>query len=728
MSKDKFKKQKFIPLLKTLTKLWSKIPLKGKVSKFFKVALNKLGDSGKYLCNINIQKRLIGSFVLISVFLLTFTGFIAYQMSSAAIKSKTDASTEQIMNLVSGNINSVKGDIQEKLNGVATSSSIRDSLDTFMNATPIDKARIQQELMIELKTAFGAVDQVKVSCIASTDGKTIIHGSDAVRAYYPNSIKDLSNQAQKNGNKVFWSIQELDSVTSSNNTYLLATRTIRSTSGRFEGLLSIALYSDKLSSITNNINLGEGSSVLMLDSNGKVVSSSDVTAFGKPYKDPKMIQKIQDKTSSDSNNGSYKFDYKINNVFSKVTVAKIEGSDWYVIGAVPYSYLNKETNSIGFFILILGLLSILPTLILSYIIAKSIDLPLKKLVGFMKEAKNGNLALDIDYKGKDEIGDVFSNFGEMLSNIKSLITKVNVSSRNVLDNAEKISYSAEQSYIASEQVATTVQQIAKGSTEQAGEIGECVSNMNKLSEGINIVGNEMNSVADVVDNTQKLSEEALVAVKSLNDKALETRSVSEKIVVDINDLNINMKEIKKVVKVIVSIAEQTNLLSLNAAIEAARAGAAGRGFAVVADEVKKLADQSKEASITINNIINNIQHKTDLTVIAANNASTIIKQEMDAVVETDNAFRIIYGAMEGISKQMKNFEDSTKEILLSKDKTLESIENISAVAEESAATAEEVSASTQEQISGSEELSNFAKNLNEMASELTNAISLFKIE
>ena len=80
-----------------------------------------------------------------------------------------------------------------------------------------------------------------------------------------------------------------------------------------------------------------------------------------------------------------------------------------------------------------------------------------------------------------------------------------------------------------------------------------------------------------------------------------------------------MKEIRKIVKLIVAIAEQTNLLSLNATIEAARAGEAGRGFAVVADEVKKLADQSKEASIMINNIINKINNKTENTRITSYN-------------------------------------------------------------------------------------------------------------
>ena len=112
-----------------------------------------------------------------------------------------------------------------------------------------------------------------------------------------------------------------------------------------------------------------------------------------------------------------------------------------------------------------------------------------------------------------------------------------------------------------------------------------------------------------------------------------------------------MKEIQNITKVIVGISEQTNLLALNAAIEAARAGAAGKGFAVVADEVKKLAHQSKSASITIDEIINKVKKKTELTVNDANNASTIIAKQMDAVKETDNSFKTIFNSMAGISNK-----------------------------------------------------------------------------
>ena len=169
------------------------------------------------------------------------------------------------------------------------------------------------------------------------------------------------------------------------------------------------------------------------------------------------------------------------------------------------------------------------------------------------------------------------------------------------------------------------------------------------------------------------------------------------------------------------------MLSLNAAIEAARAGEAGRGFAVVAEEVKKLADQSKDASIMINNIINAIQYKTEQTVSEANDTSEIIQEQMTAVTQTDTAFNTISKSMREISAYMKNMGDSVRSMVTLKEKTLSSIENISAVSEEAASTSQEVSASTEEQMASAEILTNLSKEMNKMAAELGAAVSLFKI-
>jgi methyl-accepting chemotaxis protein len=237
----------------------------------------------------------------------------------------------------------------------------------------------------------------------------------------------------------------------------------------------------------------------------------------------------------------------------------------------------------------------------------------------------------------------------------------------------------------------------------------------------------MDAAIDVVKKTQAMSSDMQVSVELLNEKALKTNEATDKIVNEIFTLNEYMKEIKNIVDMIVAIAEQTNLLSLNAAIEAARAGEAGRGFAVVAEEVRTLADQSKNATVSINAIINKIQEKTTSAVNEAQNSSVIIKEQMQAVHVADNAFKSVISAMDDIESQINEVSLSINKILDSKDNTLNIMENLSAVSQEAAATVEEVSANTQDQIKSAESLSASAVSLNKMASELDEAISFFKL-
>ena len=485
--------------------------------------------------------------------------------------------------------------------------------------------------------------------------------------------------------------------------------TIRSIStGNTLGVFYLVVKDSALSDIFKDVDLGTNSDVFVLDAKGTIISNKLNKDTGTIIKEKNLSAAVGKIDSTDPVIKTM----TLNGSSSLVAISKLqEDYDWCVVATIPFSYLNKETNGIFVSIIFVGFLFLILALIASFMISKSISEPLKGLIKSMKEAKNGNLSIKIRDKSTDEIGEVLGNFSDMLSNIRALVSKVNESAHNVLENSNKISTSSEQSYISSEQISLTIQEIAKGSSDQANDIALGMQYMGNLSDGISVVGSDMGKVLDFVENTKQLSENALVAVKSLNDKAIQTNSVSEKIITDINVLNNDTKEIKKIVKVIVGIAEQTNLLSLNAAIEAARAGEAGRGFAVVADEVKKLADQSKEASILINNIIGNIQQKTELTVNAANSASLIIKQQMDAVTETDNAFKTILNAMSSISGGIERMGSSVNGMVSLKDKTMGVIENVSAIAEESAATSEEVSASTEEQMAGAEDLSNLAKEL-----------------
>lgn len=692
-----------------------------KFPKFLKLPSKNVKFSSKsknFFRHIKIRTRLTAAFLALSLIPLISIGTLAYVRSSSAIETKIGSYSELIMGQLSQN---VRIELEKLINN-STEFIMMDTVQKKMNEllddiSPLDTMVAINEVSKTLTNKFGLTKGAESYFIILSNGKTI--GTASSSLSLPEFSKAISSKSGDTSS-VRWFI---DTSSSSSKTIYFCRELKNVTTSRSFGTLVIGLKPEFLTAIYKNLDLGEGSSLFALNSAGIVVSSTDVDEITAPYKDTALLEQIKTKETE----GIPSFTGLVNGKPQLVTYGKIGNSDWYMVGTVPETFLQKESRSIRLLIFGAGILCLLFAVLLSSLISKSISDPLYSLIGLMKEAKNGNLSVNIEDRSKDEVGELLVNFNSMVDNMRNLILKVHESTTKVLSNAANIADSAQHSFVASEQISATIQQVAKGASEQAQEVSDGVAHMNLLANNINKVGSEIKDIGSVISDTQFLGEKALRAVNHLNGKAHEASNASDNIMKDISNLENYMKEIKKIVKVIVGIAEQTNLLSLNAAIEAARAGEAGKGFAVVAEEVRKLADQSKDALVNINSIINRIEQQTQLTVKTATIASTTVNEQMEAVLETDQAFKTINGAMDAISSRMISMSQSVQSILSSKDKALETIENISAVSEESAATAEEVSASTQEQIASAEELSNYSKDLNRMAVELENAVKLFTI-
>lgn len=679
-------------------------------------ASNFISKRVNFIRLIKIRNRLIVSFVLISLLPLLITGLISYNQSSKAISGKVEKYSSEMIKQIGKNLDIEINKIPSLINSIMLSKEFQSGLEGYLEKDDFERFSANSDLNNFLSKTFFNYPSI-VSANLNIDENTNITYSLSIPTEEISKLTKLYN----NSSEIKWAEIKLDS----GKIYPCIVKNVVSiTTGQRLCNLIIVLDPTTLRDVFKDVKLGTGSQLFIFDNKSRQVVSLDKNIeIYSSFKEKTLVQELAKKSEKDI----HILQYSINNQPSLVSFSPLTHEGWYIVSTVPFSFLNQEANGLLLNTLILILICFIFALILSYIIASSISNPSNKLKMLMETAKEGNLTVRLDDNSKDELGEISRNFNDMLENIRSLISKVSSSSVVVLSNSDKLATSSEQSYTTSEQVAESVQHIAKGASDQAEEISNAVDYINTLSDGIGKIGGDMSTVAAIVNSTRSKSDEAREIITTLNNKALQTSNSSEKIVSDINSLNSDMREIKKIVKVIVGIAEQTNLLSLNAAIEAARAGEAGKGFAVVADEVKKLADQSKDASITINNIITAIQKKTETTAQAANNSSEIIKEQMDTVVKTDNSFKEIFGALESIINSLSAMDISVNETLKLRSKVVATIESIAAVSEETAATSEQVSASTEEQIASSEELTNYAKELSSMATELNNAVSKFKV-
>lgn len=328
---------------------------------------------------------------------------------------------------------------------------------------------------------------------------------------------------------------------------------------------------------------------------------------------------------------------------------------------------------------------------------------------------------------KDEIGQVADALADMREAVCKLMKHIHESAEQLAASAEQLTASTDQSAQASNQVAQSITEVAQGAEQQLMVANNTSTIVQQMVESIHLVGGNTN---DAVRQTAQAAEKAREGNTSV-DKAINQMAFIEQTVTSsaqvVTNLGERSKEVGQIVDTISAIAAQTNLLALNAAIEAARAGEQGRGFAVVAEEVRKLAEQSQDAAKQIATLISGIQADTDRAVTAMNNGTREVKLGAEAVNESGNVFQEIADTVLRVSSQTKEISIAIEQMASGSQQIVGAVKQIGELSRTATGEAQMVSAATEEQSASVEEIATSSQALADLAMELREAVSKFRI-
>jgi methyl-accepting chemotaxis protein len=394
-----------------------------------------------------------------------------------------------------------------------------------------------------------------------------------------------------------------------------------------------------------------------------------------------------------------------------------------LVMAAIYIAITKN----GFEALLVFLTAIVTTQVIrvcsNYIFRKIAD----RLVSEFDVIKQGDYSKFIESRNFGIFSGIASTVNSVLSDIRALIEGFFTLSLSIIQASRKVGTTANEAALAISEISKTVDEIAKGASDQAQDAQQGVELVDKLSDQINFVYQSYSSVMEETNNIQSLNKIGLESVHVLRAKSEENFNSTEKIFAVVEKLTNTTKEIGTFVQSIEDIAEQTNMLALNAAIEAARAGEAGKGFAVVAEEVRKLADQSRQSTEEITNLMESISEESQLAIQAMEVMKKVSQDQNAAVDSTNKAFGDIANGIESIVHRTKEVNDAVARMQTDKDDVIAAIENISSVSQETAASSQEVAATTEQQLKEIEEMRTAAVQLDELVQELEKKLKKYKL-
>lgn len=370
---------------------------------------------------------------------------------------------------------------------------------------------------------------------------------------------------------------------------------------------------------------------------------------------------------------------------------------------------------------------VLLAIIICFILGRRLMRPLVKVSTIIEEIANGDINADFGMvkETNDEIGLIIEKMKELTQSLGNIVGKIRNSSDTMSANSYELNDTSSQTLAANNEISKAVEDVAEGSTGMAASISKINENLLEMSnetKDINESVNEIRNQTVAVQDSSKIMNDKIKSMQNSSQKMDEGISAISK---RIETVNTTVDKVSNIVSVIEEISSETNLLSLNASIEAARAGDAGKGFAVVAQEIRVLSDNTNTELENIKQIISSLVEECRYCVQAS---GTIVednakqKEEIKAVLDE---FSALDEQIQKTAEKADKIEELVTAMIELNDDITKSSNSLTDVSAANAAATEEMNANIEELNAMMNGVSEMAGQMNDESDGLKEALSFF---
>jgi methyl-accepting chemotaxis protein len=673
----------------------------------------------------SIRLKLILVFLIPVVFLVSL-GVVCYRLASGGLVDSYETNGRVSIDMMGEYYELGLDNIAGKAVQLITDDTVQKYYSQYYSGNPTEEANRKSEVQRKILSVDAADEFISDIYVFADYGYPVTSAGTLEKTFYETfSESEEVQKLVRSGNTAIWlgSHPAIDAAFPYNQSEYALTFIKKLNNSGFQQIGFAVADVDKayILDLLNKTDFGGESITGFVSGDGKAVLSG---AYPEGFDITKetFYQKALTDTSALSSEyvtfqkESYLF------IYTKLTVG-----DALVFALIPKTEVVGQAENVKTVTIAAVILTSIIALGVGLLISNGIGSAIHKTNRVLSVVATGDLTVSTALRRRDEFHVLGQSINNMLSSMKALIEKMLGVSQNTAASAKEVASASETLLVTSKNIAGAVSDIEAGVQQQASDAENCLLRMSELANQIAVVQESTGEIEKIAGNTKKIVNDGLISMRDLSDKHRATSTITRSVIADIEKLEAESISIIDIIRTMDEITDQTNLLSLNAMIEAARAGSNGKGFAVVADEIRKLAEKSAREAKNIKTIIENIQKRTRETVNTAKKAENIVDTQELTLKATMATFDEVNRHVENLTENLDRISGGIETMGKAKEVTLSAIENISSTLEETVASSTEVSTTAENQLSSVEQLNKAATQLGNQARNLEETVSIFKI-